>query len=164
MKPGKNLVVVLEEELNKDPKGIEFMLVNRDVICSKITARHPPSAMLFERNSGDIMSMGEPEGMKPAATLRCPAPKKVTAVEFASLGDPLGFCGGFAPGNCNSPVSKQVVEKVLLFPLMKQSIKRLLRYDDHVTHVIIVLTLEFDIRIALDSPTALFLTTWDCSK
>ncbi|XP_028765659.1 beta-galactosidase 13-like [Neltuma alba] len=103
-----NLVVVLEEE-KSNPEKVEIVLVDRDTICSYITDAHPPNVKQFASKKMKLHAIVD--DVKTEAGLKCPNFKKVTAVEFASFGDPQGACGGYDIGTCNSPAAKQVVEQ-----------------------------------------------------
>ncbi|XP_061989757.1 beta-galactosidase 13-like [Rosa rugosa] len=108
IKPTQNLLIVLEEEPAK-PNSIEIMIVNRDTICSFITEYHPPNVKSWAREN----SLFRPvlDVVRTSAELKCPNYKKVVEVEFASFGDPVGSCGSYTLGKCDSPVSKEVVEQ-----------------------------------------------------
>lgn len=45
--------------------------------------------------------------------LKCPSGRRVSAVEFASYGNPTADFGNFAVGSCHSTNSISVVEKVM---------------------------------------------------
>ncbi|KAF3434702.1 hypothetical protein FNV43_RR21787 [Rhamnella rubrinervis] len=108
LKEKDNLLIVLEEERG-DPKDIEILTVNRDTICSYITEYYPPHVKSWAREESKIRPIVEM--VEPAAHLKCPNHKKIVAVEFASFGDPIGTCGNFFLGKCDSPLSKQIVEQ-----------------------------------------------------
>ncbi|KDP29649.1 hypothetical protein JCGZ_18811 [Jatropha curcas] len=108
LKPKNNLVVIMEEEPS-NPERIEIVLVDRDTICSFIGESHPPHVKSWARQDNKFIPVLD--DVKPAAHLKCPADRKIVAVEFASFGDPYGACGGFIAGNCTSANSKQVVEQ-----------------------------------------------------
>lgn len=112
IKPKDNLIVVFEEE-HANPEKIEFLLVNRDIICSYITEYDPPHVRSWARKDDRIKTVVD--DVRPAAHLKCPNHKKFIKVEFASFGDPYGACGGFVLGNCTSPLSKQIVEEVIFY-------------------------------------------------
>jgi len=108
IKPTENLLVVLEEEKG-NPEDIEILLVNRNTICSVITEYHPPHVKSWQRKESKIRPVVDT--VKPAAQLKCPNHQEIVAVEFASYGDPYGSCGSFLMGNCNAPITKEVVEQ-----------------------------------------------------
>jgi len=111
LKPKDNLLVIFEEEVVNTDK-IAILIVNRDTVCSLITENHPPNIRSFASKSQKLEPVGE--NLTPEAFITCPDQKKITAVEFASFGDPSGFCGGFTMGKCNAPSSKKIVEQVEL--------------------------------------------------
>ncbi|XP_062002238.1 beta-galactosidase 13-like [Rosa rugosa] len=108
IKPKQNFLVVLEEEPMK-PDDIEILTVNRDTICSFITEYHPPNVKSWERKNSHFRPVLDV--VRTSTELKCPNYKKIVAVEFASFGDPTGVCGSYVLGNCNSPVSKEIVEQ-----------------------------------------------------
>ncbi|GMN48724.1 hypothetical protein TIFTF001_017899 [Ficus carica] len=108
LKPSDNLLVVLEEE-KATPKGIKILTVNRDTICSYITDSSPPHVKSWAREESHIRAVVDV--LQPSAQLKCPNHKKIISVDFASYGDPVGACGNFALGTCNSPSTKGIVEQ-----------------------------------------------------
>lgn len=111
LKPSENFLVVFDEE-GGNPEKIEILTVNRDTICSLIQEDHPPHVKSWERKDSELKPIVE--DAKPGAHLRCSNFKKMTAIEFASFGDPTGSCGRFQRGKCNSTLVQQVVEKECL--------------------------------------------------
>lgn len=109
LKPTQNILVVLEEE-KANPKDIEILTVNRDTICSFITDSAPPHVKSWAREESKIKPIVD--SLHAAARLKCSNHKKIVAVEFASFGDPVGACGNFVLGNCNSATTKSIVEQV----------------------------------------------------
>ncbi|OWM80414.1 hypothetical protein CDL15_Pgr019694 [Punica granatum] len=108
IKPSDNLLVVFDED-GGNPESIEILTVNRDTICSFIAENHPPNVKSWgvkKRNMRPIV-----DEVRPAARLQCANHKRIVAIEFASFGNPIGSCGNFMIGKCNSAISKQVVEK-----------------------------------------------------
>ncbi|XP_045803623.1 beta-galactosidase 13-like [Trifolium pratense] len=107
-----NLLVVLEEE-NACPDKIEILNVDRDTICSHIAENEPANVNSWVSRHGQFRSVVK--GVAgPQASLKCPSGKKIVAVEFASFGDPSGYCGKFSLGNCNAGPTKSIVEKECL--------------------------------------------------
>ncbi|KFK30461.1 hypothetical protein AALP_AA7G264100 [Arabis alpina] len=111
-KKKKNMLVILEEEPGVKPEAIDFVLVNRDRICSYVGEDYPASVKSWKREGTKIVS--RIKDMRLKATMRCPPEKQIVAVEFASFGDPTGTCGNFTMGKCSAPKSKEVVEKTCL--------------------------------------------------
>lgn len=113
MKPTDNLMVILEEEEGGKPEEILIQLVDRDTICSYITEHHPPPVKAWEYKNKQLQpAYGAPI---PVAGLHCTTNKVITQVECASYGTPVGFYGAYNLGNCTSPVTQEVVEKVNRF-------------------------------------------------
>ncbi|KAM7479444.1 hypothetical protein LguiA_027657 [Lonicera macranthoides] len=108
LKPKDNLLVVFEETGGKINE-VQVQTVNRDTICSYITELHPPSVKSWERTQNQFKPVVE--DVKSGAQLTCPEGKVISVVEFASFGDPLGVCGTYMLGTCNSPNSMKVVEQ-----------------------------------------------------
>ncbi|CAN0878841.1 Beta-galactosidase 13 [Linum grandiflorum] len=111
LKRGKNLMVILEEEVS-NPKRIEILMANRDIICSDVAENHFPTVNSWARQHGKIVAVVDK--VRPEAQLRCPFRKKIVSVEFASFGDPQGTCGSYTKGECSSPSTKSIVEKLCL--------------------------------------------------
>lgn len=109
LNPSDNLLVVLEEE-KATPKGIKILTVNRDTICSYITDSSPPHVKSWAMEESHIRAVVDV--LQPSAQLKCPNHKKIISVDFASYGDPVGACGNFALGTCDSPSTKGIVEQV----------------------------------------------------
>ncbi|XP_010468659.1 PREDICTED: beta-galactosidase 13-like [Camelina sativa] len=112
LKPKKNLLVIFEEEANVKPELIDFVIVNRDTVCSFIGENYTPSVRHWTRKNDQVQAITD--DVQLTAKLKCSGTKKISAVEFASFGNPNGTCGNFTLGTCNAPVSKQVVEKYCL--------------------------------------------------
>ena len=112
LKPTENLLVVLEEE-KANPNDIEILTVNRDTICSFISDSSPPHVKSWAREESNIRAVVD--NLQAAAHLKCPNHKRIVAVEFASYGDPVGACGSFFMGKCNSASTKGIVEQVKPF-------------------------------------------------
>lgn len=105
-------MLVIFEEAAAKPDGIEILTVNRDTICSFITEYHPPNIKSWQSKNQKLVPTVE--NAKAGAVLNCPGHKKITAVEFASFGNPTGPCGQFELGNCTVPATKQIVEEKCL--------------------------------------------------
>ncbi|CAF1706391.1 unnamed protein product [Brassica oleracea var. botrytis] len=112
LKPKKNLLVIFEEEPNVKPELIDFVIVNRDTVCSYIGEEFTPSVRHWTRKNDNVQAITD--DVQLTANLKCSGTKKISAVEFASFGNPDGICGNFTRGSCHAPVTKQVVEKYCL--------------------------------------------------
>ncbi|KAF9622839.1 hypothetical protein IFM89_034074 [Coptis chinensis] len=108
LKPKNNLLVFFEEAAG-NPEEIKILTVNRDTVCSFITEYHPPHIKSWTRTGSKLHPVLD--NLKPKARLKCPNHKVITAVEFASFGDPFGSCGHFKLGNCTSTSSKMIAEQ-----------------------------------------------------
>ncbi|KAI5402303.1 beta-galactosidase 13 [Lathyrus oleraceus] len=106
-----NLLVILEEE-KASPEKIEIMNVDRDTICSNIRENDPANVNSWVSRHGQFRALVKNPG--PQASLKCATGKKIVAIEFASFGNPSGYCGMFSLGNCNAASAKSVVEKECL--------------------------------------------------
>ncbi|RDY03751.1 Beta-galactosidase 13, partial [Mucuna pruriens] len=106
-----NLLVILEEE-RLTPEQVEILNVNRDTICSSVGERDPGNVNSWVSRRGQFHPIVQNIG--PEASLMCGTGKKIVAVEFASFGNPTGYCGEFVMGNCNAAASKQIVEQACL--------------------------------------------------
>lgn len=109
IKPTENLLVILEEEKNT-PEKVEILLVNRDTICSFITEYHPPDVKSWERKDKQFRAVVD--DVQSEAHFKCPNYKKISAIEFASYGDPSGVCGAYEEGKCHAPEAKKIAEQV----------------------------------------------------
>lgn len=103
------MLVIFEEEI-ASPEKIVIVNVNRDTVCSFISENYPPNIKSWSSKNQKLESTVANLG--PEATIKCPNQKTIVAVEFASFGDPSGYCGGFTMGKCNAPSSKKIVEEV----------------------------------------------------
>lgn len=106
------MLVVLEEE-GGDISEVEIVTVNRNTICSVVDEDYPShvkSWSLKKKEGTKSKLVGENLGA--FAHLRCPDKLKIVNIDFASFGDPFGACGNYVLGECNSPITKQVVEQV----------------------------------------------------
>lgn len=104
-------MLVIFEEAGAKPDEIEILTVDRDTICSFITDYHPPNINSWQLKKHQFQAALS--NAKSAAELKCPNRKKISVVEFASLGNPMGPCGEYEHGNCTIPVTKIVEERCL---------------------------------------------------
>ncbi|KAL3835327.1 hypothetical protein ACJIZ3_010063 [Penstemon smallii] len=107
-KPSGNILVIFEEK-GGDPTQIRFSARKVSNVCSHISEDHPS----FYSESLQKSSTGEYSN-KATVSLKCPTNKQISAVKFASFGDPVGTCGSYARGQCHDPNSVLVVGKVCL--------------------------------------------------
>lgn len=109
-KKEKNMLVIFEEEPGVKLEAIDFVLVNRDTICSFVEENYPASVKYWKRQGPNIVPRNKDMRLK--SLIKCPPGKQIVSVEFASFGDPTGSCGNFTMGKCSASKSKEVVEKV----------------------------------------------------
>ncbi|XP_027355010.1 beta-galactosidase 13-like [Abrus precatorius] len=108
LNPKDNLLVIFEEEV-ANPENVVILNVDRDTVCSFITENYAPNLKSWASKSGKFHAVVD--NLKPAASIKCPNDKTILAVEFASFGDPSGFCGSFSVGKCNAPSATKIVEQ-----------------------------------------------------
>lgn len=111
LNPQDNLLVIFEEEA-RVPAQVEILNVNRDTICSVVGERDPANVNSWVSRRGNFHPVVKSVGA--AASIACATGKRIVAVEFASFGNPSGYCGDFAMGSCNAAASKQIVERECL--------------------------------------------------
>ncbi|ESW09381.2 hypothetical protein PHAVU_009G119632 [Phaseolus vulgaris] len=111
LNPQDNLLVIFEEEA-MNPGQVEVLNVNRDTICSFIAENDPANVNSWVSRRGNFHPIVSNIG--PQAALECIPGKKITAIEFASFGNPSGYCGDFVLGSCNAAATKQIVEQQCL--------------------------------------------------
>lgn len=113
MKPKDNLLVIFDEA-GGNINTVQIETVNRDSVCSIINEDWPADVWSWKRNTGNNQIVPVAEGDNPQlkASLKCPKDKVINRVEFASFGNPIGVCGYFLLGNCNSPNTVKIVEQV----------------------------------------------------
>ncbi|WOL16069.1 beta-galactosidase 7 isoform X1 [Canna indica] len=99
LKPTSNLLVLLEE-MGGDPRSITVETISVGRVCGKVSESHHPSVVYKSK--------------KPRVRLECQQRRKITSIEFASFGTPVGNCSSYALGSCHSVASKAVVEKACL--------------------------------------------------
>ncbi|KAJ4966201.1 hypothetical protein NE237_018050 [Protea cynaroides] len=110
VKSTDNLLVVFEE-MGGNPEEITILTVHRDTVCSYVTEYHLPHVKSWEQQN---MVQASVDDRKPQATLKCPSHKVIAEVEFASFGDPIGACGNFNTGSCQSFDTKDIVTEICL--------------------------------------------------
>ncbi|KAK4488971.1 hypothetical protein RD792_004762 [Penstemon davidsonii] len=107
-KPSGNILVIFEEK-GGDPTQISFSARKVSNVCSHISEDHPS----FYSQSLQTSSTGK-NSNKATVSLKCPTNTQISAVKFASFGDPVGTCGSYVQGQCHDPNSVSMVEKVCL--------------------------------------------------
>ncbi|CAN4085370.1 unnamed protein product [Withania somnifera] len=104
-KPSGNILIIFEET-GGDPSQVRFSMRKVSGACGHLSENHP---------SFDVENMQGRESVndKNRATLRlkCPTNTNISAVNFASFGNPTGTCGSYMQGDCHDPNSASLVEK-----------------------------------------------------
>ncbi|XP_016496424.2 beta-galactosidase 10 isoform X1 [Nicotiana tabacum] len=107
-KPSGNILVIFEET-GGDPSQIRFSRRKVSGACGHLSEDHPSFDVEYLQGS-------EIKNDENRATLRlkCPTNTHMSAVKFASFGNPTGTCGSYVQGDCHDPNSAALVEKVCL--------------------------------------------------
>lgn len=95
------------EEIGGDPTSIQFSRRKISSVCSHISEDHP--SFDFEHFQKD--GAGDYNN-KATVRLKCQKNTQISAVKFASFGNPVGTCGSYAQGECHDPSSISIVKKV----------------------------------------------------
>ncbi|MQM21984.1 hypothetical protein Taro_055029 [Colocasia esculenta] len=111
LKPKDNLMIIFEET-GGNPEEIVIITARRDNICSVVADYHPAHVKSWARQDNQIQSVVQ--DVKPRAELQCPDGKVISAISFASFGNPTGICGNLVKGSCDASSTKSVVEKACL--------------------------------------------------
>ncbi|KAF8027468.1 hypothetical protein BT93_E0389 [Corymbia citriodora subsp. variegata] len=109
-KPSGNVLVILEE-IGGDPTKVTFSKRKMSTVCSSIAEDYPSIDLESWKPDMDDDSS---QDKAPRAHLKCPDSTQISAVNFASFGNPVGSCGSYSLGDCHDPSSKSVVEKACL--------------------------------------------------
>jgi len=109
-KPSGNVLVILEE-VGGDPTKVTFSKRKISTVWSYVAEDYP--SINLESWKPDIDDDSS-QYKAPRAHLKCPDSTKISAVNFASFGNPVGSCGSYSLGDCHDPSFKSVVEKVSL--------------------------------------------------
>lgn len=93
-------LLVLVEEMGGNPLQITVNTVSITTVCGNV---HELSAPSIQSHVKD-----------PKVRLWCQGGKRISAIEFASYGNPVGDCGTFAIGSCHAEPSELVVEQACI--------------------------------------------------
>ncbi|CAN6355088.1 unnamed protein product [Urochloa humidicola] len=93
-------ILVLFEEMGGDPQQITVSTVSVTRVCGNVNELSAPS----------LQSQDE----EPAVNLSCQEGKQISAIEFASYGNPVGDCTNFGSGSCHAESSESVVKQACL--------------------------------------------------
>ncbi|KAK7282252.1 hypothetical protein RIF29_10887 [Crotalaria pallida] len=107
-KPSGNVLVIFEE-IGGDPTTITCMRRKVSGACALVGEDYP-SVGLHSQGDDTVENNND----TPLARLSCPDNTVISAVKFASFGNPSGTCGSFLKGDCHDPNSNIVVEKACL--------------------------------------------------
>ncbi|KAJ8769849.1 hypothetical protein K2173_008931 [Erythroxylum novogranatense] len=116
LKPRGNLLVLLEEE-GGNPLQVSVDTASISQVCGHVSTSHPPpvSSWAYHKQSTMSRYLNNNGRTRPQVQLSCPSNSKISQIEFASYGTPLGGCGtSYNLGTCHSNNSKSVVEKECL--------------------------------------------------
>lgn len=96
------------EEKGGDPTTIRFSRRKTTGVCALVSEDHPS----FKLESG-LEDKNENKNYSGATIhLKCPINTRISTVQFASFGTPMGKCGSYSTGQCHDPKSVSMVEKV----------------------------------------------------
>ncbi|KAL5555224.1 hypothetical protein UlMin_037460 [Ulmus minor] len=101
-----NILVIFEEK-GGDPTQIRFSIRKTTSLCAHVAEDYPSVSLEAWQEHGN-------SGNVAAAHLKCPKKTLISAVKFASFGNPTGQCGSYTKGDCHDPNSISVIEKVCL--------------------------------------------------
>ncbi|KAL2928162.1 Beta-galactosidase 3 [Bienertia sinuspersici] len=107
-KPSGNVLVIFEE-IGGDPTKIKFSKRKAVGVCSHLSEDHPSISV-----DSWTTALKDTTNNKPTAQLSCPTNTHISAIKFASFGNPSGACGSFSQGDCHDPNSASVVKKICL--------------------------------------------------
>lgn len=106
LKPKQNLLVIFEE-LGGDASKISFVKRTTGSVCADAFEHHPTVENWHIEDTGEGKMVQQVN-----LNLHCAPGQLISAVKFASFGTPLGTCGSFQKGTCDSANSHAIVEKV----------------------------------------------------
>uniref|UniRef100_A0ACD5T929 Uncharacterized protein n=1 Tax=Avena sativa TaxID=4498 RepID=A0ACD5T929_AVESA len=99
LKPRDN-VLVLVEEMGGNPLQITVNTMSITTVCGNVNELSAPSL--------------HTQGKDPAVHLRCQRGKHISALEFASYGNPARDCTAFSTGSCHAESSGSVVRQACI--------------------------------------------------
>jgi hypothetical protein len=101
LKPQDNLLVLFEE-MGGNPQQITVNTVYVRTVCRNVNELSAPPLQSEEK--------------EPTVHISCEEGKYISAVEFASYGNPMGNCMSFGFGSCHAVSSESVVKQVRMQP------------------------------------------------
>uniref|UniRef100_A0A452Z6C7 Beta-galactosidase n=1 Tax=Aegilops tauschii subsp. strangulata TaxID=200361 RepID=A0A452Z6C7_AEGTS len=99
LKPTDNLLVLVEE-IGGNPLEITVNTVSITTVCGSVNELSSPAL--------------HTQGKDPEVRLRCQRGKHISAIEFASYGNPAGDCTTFSTGSCHAALSESVVKQACI--------------------------------------------------
>ncbi|XP_034586051.1 beta-galactosidase 7 isoform X2 [Setaria viridis] len=93
-------ILVLFEEMGGDPQQITVNTLSVTRVCSNVNELSAPSL--------------QSQDNEPAVNLWCQEGKQISAIEFASYGNPVGDCTNYGSGSCHAGSSDSVVKQACL--------------------------------------------------
>ncbi|KAF6990304.1 hypothetical protein CFC21_007509 [Triticum aestivum] len=99
LKPTDNLLVLVEE-IGGNPLEITVNTVSITTVCGNVNELSSPAL--------------HTQGKDPEVRLRCQRGKHISAIEFASYGNPAGDCTTFSTGSCHAALSESVVKQACI--------------------------------------------------
>ncbi|TVU19482.1 hypothetical protein EJB05_35633 [Eragrostis curvula] len=99
LNPQDNLLILFEE-MGGNPQQITVNTVSITKVCGNVDELSAPSLQSEEK--------------EPAVHLWCQEGKYISAVEFASYGNPVGGCTSFGFGSCHAGSSESVVKQACI--------------------------------------------------
>ncbi|KAG2619117.1 hypothetical protein PVAP13_3NG140813 [Panicum virgatum] len=90
-------VLVLFEEMGGDPQQITVNTVSITRVCGNVNELSAPSLQSQDK--------------EPAVDISCQEGKQISAIEFASYGNPIGDCASYGIGNCHARSSEWAVKQ-----------------------------------------------------
>ncbi|CAM0955403.1 unnamed protein product [Alopecurus aequalis] len=99
LKPRDN-VLVLVEEMGGDPLQITVNTMSITTVCGNVNQLPAPAP--------------HTQGRDAEVRLHCQSGKHISAIEFASYGNPAGDCTAFSTGSCHAESSESVVKQACI--------------------------------------------------
>ncbi|KAM0860764.1 hypothetical protein ACQ4PT_046326 [Festuca glaucescens] len=99
LKPRDNHLVLVEE-MGGDPLQITVNTVSITTVCGNVNELSAPGL--------------HTQGRHPEVRLRCQRGKHISAIEFASYGNPAGDCTTFSIGSCHAESSESVIKQACI--------------------------------------------------
>lgn len=111
LQPSNNLLVLFEET-SGNPLKISLKVHSTKTVCAVVSEDYyPPLSAWSTRDlASGKLSVNK---IAPEVHLRCDDGQKISAITFASYGNPSGSCGDFSTGKCHALSSMSVVSTVL---------------------------------------------------